>query len=213
MARRKQGAGGLRQRSDGRWEGRAVIGYDEKGLPKTKNVLAKTKTECEKKLAELLAEIGPEPTLQPKREPHERTLGEWMDEWYQTYIKPNLRPGTQGGYEYSIYQQIAPKVGDTPLCKFTHNDAQRFYGELKQNGRLSRTDIFREVSGFDERFFIYYEDMDITRRAAQKKRALYYPYTYVYHCWERASSHKPKYFVILVEGMFKYFGKWGWKFK
>lgn len=144
MARRKQGSGSLRQRSDGRWEGRAVIGYDEKGLPKTKNVLAKTKTECEKKLAELLAEIGPEPTLQPKQEPHERTLGEWMDEWYQTYIKPNLRPGTQGGYEYSIYQQINAKVGDTPLGKFTHNDAQRFYGELKQSGRLSRTDLYGE---------------------------------------------------------------------
>lgn len=76
-----------------------------------------------------------------------------------------------------------------------------------------RTDVFREVSGFDERFFIYYEDMDITRRVAQKKRALFYPYTYVYHCWERASSHKPKYFIILVLGMFKYFGKWGWQFK
>ena len=27
---------------DGRWEGRVVIGYDDQGLPKTKNVLAKT---------------------------------------------------------------------------------------------------------------------------------------------------------------------------
>ena len=31
--RRANGKGTLRQRSDGRWEGRVVVGYDEKGLP------------------------------------------------------------------------------------------------------------------------------------------------------------------------------------
>ena len=51
MARkRKSGTGTIRQRKDGRWEGRAVVGYDDKGLPKTKNVLAKTKHECQEKL-------------------------------------------------------------------------------------------------------------------------------------------------------------------
>ena len=39
-------AGTIRLRKDGRWEGRVVIGYDEGGNPKTKNVLAKTKKEC-----------------------------------------------------------------------------------------------------------------------------------------------------------------------
>ena len=40
--KRKNGEGTVRLRKDGRWEGRIVIGYDENGLPKTKNVLAKT---------------------------------------------------------------------------------------------------------------------------------------------------------------------------
>ena len=44
------------KRKDGRWEGRAVIGYDEKGLPKTKSVLAKTKRECQEKLKTLEAQ-------------------------------------------------------------------------------------------------------------------------------------------------------------
>lgn len=44
--KRKNGEGTVRLRKDGRWEGRVVIGYDEKGLSKTKNVLAKTKGEC-----------------------------------------------------------------------------------------------------------------------------------------------------------------------
>lgn len=41
--RRKHGEGGVSLRKDGRWEGRYVVGYDDKGLPVTKNVLPKTK--------------------------------------------------------------------------------------------------------------------------------------------------------------------------
>ena len=54
--RRKSGTGGVSLRKDGRWEGRYVVGYDDKGLPKTKNVLAKTKAECQAKLKTLKAE-------------------------------------------------------------------------------------------------------------------------------------------------------------
>ena len=59
MARkRKSGTGTIRQRKDGRWEGRAVVGYDDKGLPKTKNVLAKSKHECQEKLTKLMEAVG-----------------------------------------------------------------------------------------------------------------------------------------------------------
>ena len=45
MAKRgERGDGGISLRSDGRWEGRYVVGYGEKGLPVPKNVLAKTKS-------------------------------------------------------------------------------------------------------------------------------------------------------------------------
>ena len=37
--RRKRGTGSIHLRNDGRWEGRYLIGYDEKGLPKTKEPL------------------------------------------------------------------------------------------------------------------------------------------------------------------------------
>ncbi len=76
-----------------------------------------------------------------------------------------------------------------------------------------RTDLYRQIGGFDERWFLYYEDMDITRRARAIQRAVYNPDTYVYHAWARSSSHSLKYFLILVQGMFKYFHKWGWKWR
>ncbi|MEA4912170.1 MAG: glycosyltransferase family 2 protein [Oscillospiraceae bacterium] len=77
-----------------------------------------------------------------------------------------------------------------------------------------RTDIFKAIGGFDERFFMYFEDMDITRRAIGTGcRAVYYPYTYVYHAWERSSNKHPRFFVILIISMFKYYGKWGFQLK
>lgn len=78
-----------------------------------------------------------------------------------------------------------------------------------------RTEVFRQIGGFDERYFMYFEDMDITRKTIEQAglRAVYYPLTRVYHAWERASAHELKYFIILVLSMFKYFGKWGWAWK
>ena len=52
--KRKYGEGSVFLRKDGRWEGRIIIGYNENGNPKTKNVTAKTQAECKEKLAELI---------------------------------------------------------------------------------------------------------------------------------------------------------------
>ena len=80
--RRKKGEGSVRQRKDGRWEGRVVIGYDEKGLPRTKNVLAKTKRECQEKLKQLRETVtGP----RTEKVRPEMPFGEWLDFWYQNY--------------------------------------------------------------------------------------------------------------------------------
>lgn len=73
--RRKQGEGTLRLRKDGRWEGRVVVGYDDKGLPITKNVTAKTKEECVIKLERLREQYGkPTEKINP-----EMSFGEWID--------------------------------------------------------------------------------------------------------------------------------------
>ena len=90
--RRKSGESTVRQRKDGRWEGRVVIGYDENGMPKTKNVLTKTKTECVEKLEALKETIG-NPT--PDKCTSDMPFGDWMDFWYQNYSKFSLRPSTQ----------------------------------------------------------------------------------------------------------------------
>ena len=139
--RRKSGSGTVRERKDGRWEGRIVIGYDERGLPKTKNVLAKTKTECLEKLEALKETIG---ATEITRCTPEMPFGEWIDFWYQNYCKPALRPYTQTTYEQRIYNQIVPKIGNVPLNQVTAGTLEKFYAHLKSDGRLVRREIYGE---------------------------------------------------------------------
>lgn len=71
-----------------------------------------------------------------------------------------------------------------------------------------RTDVFKKVGGFDERYFLYSEDADLTRMAGQYGRTVYAPQFSVIHLWERAYMKSRKYFFIQLSSMFKYFWKW-----
>lgn len=143
--RRRRGDGSVHLRKDGRWEGRYVVGRDEKGFPITKNVLAKTRAECEAKLKQLRESLQEPVTDQPKPW---ILLGDWLNLWYQGYKKVNLRPNTQMSYERRIYQHIIPALGQIQLDKLTTGDIQKFYSNLKKGGRLLRAELYgEELSG------------------------------------------------------------------
>ena len=135
--KRKNGEGTVRLRKDGRWEGRVVIGYDDKGNPKTKSVLAHTKGECVEKLERLKEECG---RTAEKLKP-DMPFGEWIDFWYKYFSSPKLRPTTQATYENRIYGHIIPSVGKIPLSKLTQNDLQQFYAKLKRTGRKVNVEL------------------------------------------------------------------------
>ncbi len=72
---------------------------------------------------------------------------------------------------------------------------------------IIKTEIFKKLSGFDERFFMYFEDADISDRVRSFGKLVFYPETYVIHLWERSSSKSLKYLKIHICSMFKYFLK------
>ena len=75
-----------------------------------------------------------------------------------------------------------------------------------------RTECFNKVGLFDERFFMYPEDIDITRRMHKLYRTMYVPFVSVIHN-HRAESYKSKKMLrIHIANMIKYFNKWGWFF-
>lgn len=136
--KRKSGEGTVRLRKDSRWEGRVVIGYDEKGLPKTKNVLAKTKGECVEKLKALKESISPATTFRVRAD---MPFGEWLEHWYETYSKPTIRPRTQRTYEGYLRLYIKPKLGNIPLNKLATNDIQQFCAWMKSDDHMGGNSI------------------------------------------------------------------------
>lgn len=76
-----------------------------------------------------------------------------------------------------------------------------------------RTDVFREIGGFDERYFMYFEDADIARTVNEKYKVVSHPGISVYHAWERSSKKDYRLLAIHVKSMFSYFLKWTFKRK
>lgn len=75
-----------------------------------------------------------------------------------------------------------------------------------------RTKVFKELKGFDERFFMYCEDADLSRRIRQKGKIIFYPYTWVIHKWNRDNTRSFRGIMRFMNSLMKYFIKWGIKF-
>lgn len=75
-----------------------------------------------------------------------------------------------------------------------------------------RVKALEEVGLFDERFFMYPEDIDLTRRIHRKYKTMFYPSVSVIHAHEQGSYKSKKLLYIHITNMIKYFNKWGWFF-
>lgn len=73
-----------------------------------------------------------------------------------------------------------------------------------------RTDVLKKAGFFDPRYFMYMEDMDLTRRIHTISETLFYPHVSIYHGYEKASYSNPAVLKYHLNSAFKYFNKWGW---
>lgn len=75
-----------------------------------------------------------------------------------------------------------------------------------------RISALEDIGLFDERFFMYPEDVDITRRMHEKYKTIFYPDVSIVHAHAAASKTNLKMLWIHITNMIKYFNKWGWFF-
>ena len=130
--RRPSGDGMVRKRTDGRWEGRIVVGHKNNGDPIYRYVLAKTQAELTQKLHDKI-EMYRDADLS---EDSNMTLGEWLDKWINEFMIFTVREGTLSAYKSMIEHQIKPYLGNRPLSTLTTNEIQKFYNAIKKNGRV-----------------------------------------------------------------------------
>lgn len=75
-----------------------------------------------------------------------------------------------------------------------------------------RLSAVEKVGLFDENFFLYSEDIDMTRRMHQSYRTMYWPEVSIVHAHRAASYKNNKMLLIHMWNLVKYFNKWGWFF-
>lgn len=75
---------------------------------------------------------------------------------------------------------------------------------------LLRCDVLKEVGLFDERFFMYPEDLDLTRRIHERYKTLFYPKVSIVHNHAQGSYRNVRLLWIHTINLFRYFNKWGW---
>ena len=75
-----------------------------------------------------------------------------------------------------------------------------------------RTEALRKVGLFDERFFLYAEDTDLSRRMHQQFETLFFPDAEIMHVHARGSYKDFWLTFHNAKSAFQYFNKWGWFF-
>ena len=76
---------------------------------------------------------------------------------------------------------------------------------------LMRSWAFIQIGGFDERYFLYLEDADLTRAMASVGRCQYFPGASVGHGWGRGNYHSLRLMFVNLQSAWLYFCKWGWQ--
>ena len=121
-----QGAGTIRQRKDGRWEGRYTAGRDTgTGKQIQCSVYGATQQEVRKKLASVIASIDDGTYKQPCK----MTLGQWLEIWTTDYLG-GVKQSTAFQYGEQIKLYIRPALGAIKLDALSTHQIQGFYNKL-----------------------------------------------------------------------------------
>ncbi|MEG2575382.1 MAG: glycosyltransferase family 2 protein [Christensenella sp.] len=113
------------------------------------------------------------------------------------YLVANRMPGKRFEHARAEYKMIGENLSEVTDIEFATGCFL-----------FVRTSLLKLVQGFDERYFMYFEDADLTRTIRKTARVVFYPYAYVYHDYSRTSAHSLRYLMIHICSMFKYFWKW-----
>lgn len=141
MARRSntraaQGAGTIRQRSNGKWEARITIGTNPgTGKPIRRSIYADTQKEARQQMTAILRELD-KGTYQ---KPSKITVSEWLNEWLTTFCVNKVKLLTFQSYQSIIKNHITPAIGAVELQAVKGAHVQRIYNTMIEAGLSGKT--------------------------------------------------------------------------
>ncbi|ACC71467.1 glycosyltransferase family 2 protein [Paraburkholderia phymatum] len=76
---------------------------------------------------------------------------------------------------------------------------------------LYRTNVLKQLAGFDPRYFLYFEDYDLSLRTHEVARIAYLPAMRVLHHGGGAARKGSAHIRMFVASAFRFFNRFGWK--
>ncbi len=113
---------------------------------------------------------------------------------------------------FGPFKKIVEKRNEIYELRFTGYDKIMEVPYLSGCFMFIRTEVLKKVGLFDERFFMYLEDTDLSRRIHRVAKTVYYPYVYIYHEYGKGSYKSLKLLYYHIKSAIKYFNKYGWFF-
>jgi len=77
---------------------------------------------------------------------------------------------------------------------------------------LLRSKSLIEIGGFDERYFLYFEDFDLSLRLGKKGKLAYLPAMRIQHAGGSAGSKGFNHFKMFARSGVRFFNTYGWRF-
>ena len=116
------------------------------------------------------------------------------------------------GRRFLPFKSLVNRMDERYEMRFTNYDKEIEVPSLSGCFMFLRVDVLRKVGMFDERYFMYAEDLDLCRRIGEVSRTMFYPTVSVYHAYEKGSYKNKKLLKYHICSVIKYFNKWGWFF-
>jgi GT2 family glycosyltransferase len=110
-----------------------------------------------------------------------------------------------------IYRRLGIFKAFTQKHEYRNKDLnQSFYPDFFQGCfLLFNTSDFVAINGFDNRYFLYMEDVDVCKKIdVLRKRKMYFPDVQITHKHRRGSSQKISLLYYHISSAIKYFKKW-----
>ena len=119
------GNGSIRQRPDGRWEGRISLGRDGSGKRVQKSFYGATQDEVAKKIRQATAQIDEGTYVAPSK----MLVKSWLDVWLKEYTG-SIKENTLVSYRIQVENNIVPLIGAIKLSALMPHDVQKAMNTL-----------------------------------------------------------------------------------
>jgi GT2 family glycosyltransferase len=77
---------------------------------------------------------------------------------------------------------------------------------------LINLELVKRIGFYDDKYFLYFEDWDFSRRVHLKYKTIYFPKVSIFHAYQSNANKKLNHFLYFFRSAIRYFNKWGWFF-